>query len=49
MTELTVHTLHGMHTEEAFSLFFSFVERFCELTDTDLPVTFLQMESSSVV
>ena len=34
---VTIHTLQGMHTEEEF-LHFALVERFHELTDTDLPV-----------
>ena len=38
VTELTVRTLKVMRTEESFTLFFDLVDRFRELTGTDLPV-----------
>ena len=38
VTELTVRTLKVMRTEESFALFFYLVDRFREMTGTDLPV-----------
>ena len=38
IAELTVHTLKAMRTDTSFTLFFNLVDRFRELTGTNLPV-----------